>query len=168
VPNAAPSHALAPLRQASDVATARDVRSLGGLLPFVRPYRARVAAAALFLVLAAVSTLIFPVALKSLIDQGFIATDPGARVMLREHFFAFSPSASPRRFSAARCHMVSWLASESPPTCATPSAPTSCARARNSSETTQTGEVALAPDDRHNAGPDRRRLESVDGLARKR
>ena len=35
------------------------------------------------------STLVFPVALKSLIDQGFIATDPGARVMaLREHFFA--------------------------------------------------------------------------------
>ena len=68
---------------------ARNVRSLGGLLPFLRPYRMRIALAGLFLVLAAVSTLVFPVALKSLIDQGFVAADPGARVMaLREHFFA--------------------------------------------------------------------------------
>src|SRR6186713_2119674 len=111
VPNAVPSPALAPLRQAPDVATARNVRSLGGLLPFVRPYRARVAAAALFLVLAAVSTLVFPVALKSLIDQGFIAADPGARVMaLREHFFAlFAVGVALGVFSAARFYMVSWL-----------------------------------------------------------
>jgi ATP-binding cassette subfamily B protein len=111
VPNAVPSPALAPLRQAPEVATARNVRSLGGLLPFVRPYRARVAAAALFLVLAAVSTLVFPVALKSLIDQGFIATDPGARVMaLREHFFAlFAVGVALGVFSAARFYMVSWL-----------------------------------------------------------
>jgi len=111
VPNAVPSAALAPLRQAAIPASARNVRALGGLLPFVRPYRARVAAAALFLVLAAVSTLIFPVALKSLIDQGFIATDPGARVMaLREHFFAlFAVGVALGVFSAARFYMVSWL-----------------------------------------------------------
>ena len=111
VPNAAPSPALAPLRPAPEAATARNVRSLGGLLPFVRPYRARVAAAALFLVLAAVSTLVFPVALKSLIDQGFIAADPGARVMaLREHFFAlFAVGVALGVFSAARFYMVSWL-----------------------------------------------------------
>ncbi|TMG96361.1 MAG: ABC transporter, partial [Betaproteobacteria bacterium] len=60
-----------------------------GLLPFLRPYRGRIALAIVFLVLAAVSTLVFPVALKSLIDQGLVAADPGARVMaLREHFFA--------------------------------------------------------------------------------
>ena len=92
-------------------ATARDVRALAGLLPFVRPYRGRIAAAALFLVLAAVSTLVFPVALKSLIDQGFIAADPGARVMaLREHFFAlFAVGVALGVFSAARFYMVSWL-----------------------------------------------------------
>jgi len=111
VPNAVPSPALAPLRQAPDIATARNVRSLGGLLPFVRPYRARVAAAALFLVLAAVTTLVFPVALKSLIDQGFIAADSGTRVMaLREHFFAlFAVGVALGVFSAARFYMVSWL-----------------------------------------------------------
>ena len=41
----------------------RNVRSLSGLLPFLRPYRARIALAVVFLVLAAVSTLVFPVAL---------------------------------------------------------------------------------------------------------
>ena len=111
VPNAVPSSALAAPRQAPESASARDVRALGGLVPFVRPYRWRVAAAALFLVLAAGSTLVFPVALKSLIDQGFIAADPGARVMaLREHFFAlFAVGVALGVFSAARFYMVSWL-----------------------------------------------------------
>ncbi|HEY2188312.1 MAG TPA: ABC transporter transmembrane domain-containing protein [Caldimonas sp.] len=90
---------------------ARNVRALGGLLPFVRPYRVQIALAALFLLLAAVSTLIFPVALKSLIDEGFISTDPGARVMaLRDHFFAlFAVGVALGVFSAARFYMVSWL-----------------------------------------------------------
>jgi ATP-binding cassette subfamily B protein len=111
VPNAVPSPALAAPRTAPESARARNVRSLGGLVPFVRPYRGRVAAAALFLVLAAVSTLVFPVALKSLIDEGFIAADPGARVMaLREHFFAlFAVGVALGVFSAARFYMVSWL-----------------------------------------------------------
>jgi len=90
---------------------ARNVRSLSGLLPFLRPYRTRIAAAALFLVLAAVSTLVLPVALKSLIDQGLIAADPGARVLaLRGHFFAlFGVGIALGVFSAARFYMVSWL-----------------------------------------------------------
>jgi ATP-binding cassette subfamily B protein len=105
---AAPSFAV---RGPAATPPARNVGALGGLLPFVRPYRARIAAAALFLVLAAVSTLVFPVALKSLIDQGFVATDPGARVMaLREHFFAlFAVGVALGVFSAARFYMVSWL-----------------------------------------------------------
>ncbi|MEO6895360.1 MAG: ABC transporter transmembrane domain-containing protein, partial [Caldimonas sp.] len=99
-------------RQPADETPAtRNVRALRGLLPFVRPYRTRIAAAGLFLVLAAVSTLIFPVALKSLIDQGFISSDAGGRVMaLREHFFAlFAVGVALGIFSAARFYMVSWL-----------------------------------------------------------
>ena len=90
---------------------ARDVRSLSGLLPFLRPYRGRIALAALFLVMAALSTLAFPIALKSLIDQGLVATDPGERVMaLREHFFAlFAVGAALGLFSALRFYMVTWL-----------------------------------------------------------
>ena len=89
----------------------KAVRSLSGLVPFLRPYRGRIALAGLFLVLAALSTLVFPIALKSLIDQGFIATDPGARVMaLREHFFAlFGVGVALGVFSALRFYMVSWL-----------------------------------------------------------
>ncbi|MDP3610761.1 MAG: ABC transporter transmembrane domain-containing protein, partial [Rubrivivax sp.] len=90
---------------------ARSPRSLSGLLPFIRPYKGRVALAGVFLVLAAVSTLAFPVALKVLIDQGLVATDPGARAMaLREHFLAlFGVAAALGIFSAARFYMVSWL-----------------------------------------------------------
>ena len=89
----------------------KNVRSLGGLLPFLRPYRGRIALAVLFLVLAAVSTLVFPVALKSLIDQGLVATEPGERVMaLRNHFFElFAVGAALGIFSAARFYMVTWL-----------------------------------------------------------
>jgi ATP-binding cassette subfamily B protein len=92
-------------------APARNVKSLSGLLPFLRPYRGRIALAVVFLVLAAVSTLVFPVALKSLIDQGLVAADPGARVMaLREHFFAlFAVGAALGLFSALRFYMVTWL-----------------------------------------------------------
>jgi ATP-binding cassette subfamily B protein len=103
-PPAAPREA--PRREAG-----RSARSLSGLLPFMRPYRGRIAWAVFFLVAAAVSTLIFPVALKSLIDQGFVASDPGERVMaLREHFVAlFAVGAALGVFSAARFYMVTWL-----------------------------------------------------------
>ncbi len=95
----------------SPPAPARDVRSLSGLLPFLRPYRGRIVLAAVFLVLAAASTLVFPVALRGLIDEGFIASDSGSRVMaLREHFVAlFGVGIALGVFSALRFYMVSWL-----------------------------------------------------------
>jgi ATP-binding cassette subfamily B protein len=81
------------------------------LVPFLRPYRVTIGFAILFLVMAALSTLVFPVAMKSLIDQGFVSADPGARVMaLREHFFAlFGVGAALGVFSALRFYTVSWL-----------------------------------------------------------
>ncbi|HJV69605.1 ABC transporter transmembrane domain-containing protein [Ideonella sp.] len=86
-------------------------RSLSGLLPFLRPYRGRIVLALAFMVLAAVATLVLPVALKSLIDQGLVAAGPGERVMsLREHFGAlFAVGAALGLFSAARFYMVTWL-----------------------------------------------------------
>ena len=80
-------------------------------MPFLRPYRGRIALAGLFLVLAAMATLVFPLALRSLIDGGLEAVDKGAQVMaLREHFLAlFGVSAALGVFSAARFYMVSWL-----------------------------------------------------------
>lgn len=109
--SAAASPSLSPSQAPSVPAAGRSVRSLSGLLPFLRPYRGRIGSAIVFLVLAAVSTLVFPVALRSLIDQGFVAADPGERVMaMREHFFAlFAVGAALGLFSALRFYMVTWL-----------------------------------------------------------
>ncbi|MEO8123587.1 MAG: ABC transporter transmembrane domain-containing protein, partial [Burkholderiales bacterium] len=106
-----PTAAALPARRDGTNARARNVGPLRGLLPFLRPYRGRIALAFLFLLLAAVSTLVFPVALRVLIDQGMVATDPGERVMaLRSHFFElFAVGAALGVFSAARYYMVSWL-----------------------------------------------------------
>ena len=91
-------------------------RSLSGLLPFLRPYRGRIALAGLFLVLAALATLAFPLALRGLIDGGLVSGDTsnagkGAQVLsLRNHFFElFAVAAALGLFSAGRFYMVSWL-----------------------------------------------------------
>ncbi len=101
-------------------AKAPSPRSLSGLGPFLRPYRSRILLAALFLVMAAVTTLVFPLALRSLIDGGLMtgaagaavtATDNGSRVMaLRNHFIdLFAVAFALGVFSAGRFYMVSWL-----------------------------------------------------------
>ncbi|WP_343628482.1 ABC transporter transmembrane domain-containing protein [Roseateles sp.] len=81
------------------------------LWPFLRPYRGRIAAAIVFLMLAAGATLVFPIALRQLIDQGLVSADPGDRLMaLREHFFwLFATGAALGVFSAARFYAVTWL-----------------------------------------------------------
>ena len=96
---------------ASRAASKGSPRSLSGLLPFLRPYRGRIGLAILFLVMAAVATLVFPLALRSLIDGGLNASDKGAQLMgLRTHFFElFAVAAALGLFSAGRFYMVSWL-----------------------------------------------------------
>ncbi len=86
-------------------------RALSGLLPFLRPYRWRIVLALLFLVLAAGATLVFPLALRSLIDGGLVAAAPGERVLaLRTHFVElFGVAVALGFFSAARFYTVSWL-----------------------------------------------------------
>ena len=100
-----------PMPMPDDRAASATPRSLSGLLPFLRPYWGRITLALLFLVMAAVSTLLFPVALKSLIDQGVVAADPHARLMaLRGHFLAlFGVGAALGLFSALRFYAVTWL-----------------------------------------------------------
>ncbi len=90
-------------------------QSLSGLIPFLKPYRSRIALAGLFLVLAAVATLAFPWALRVLIDGGLqaggSAQDKGAQLLaLRGHFFdLFLVAVALGLFSAARFFTVSWL-----------------------------------------------------------
>ena len=90
---------------------ARSPRALRGLLPFLRPYRGRIALALLFLLGAAATTLALPVALKSLIDGGLVGGTTGERVLaLRGHFLAlFGVGVAMGVLSAARFYMVSWL-----------------------------------------------------------
>ena len=107
----------APAPAPSTAAARPPVKSLSGLLPFLRPYRGRIALAGLFLLLAALATLAFPLALRSLIDGGALALSPpgqaapdrGAQIMaLRGHFLAlFSVSVALGIFSAGRFYMVS-------------------------------------------------------------
>ena len=92
-------------------AKSQSPKSLSGLLPFLRPYRTQIALAGVFLVMAALASLAFPLALRSLIDGGLVQSDKGAQVMgLRDHFAAlFGVAVALGVFSAARFYMVSWL-----------------------------------------------------------
>ena len=91
-------------------------RSLSGLVPFLRPYWGRIGLAGFFLVMAAIATLVFPLALRSLIDGGLVNAsmsdaDKGEQLLnLRQHFFElFAVAAALGLFSAGRFYMVSWL-----------------------------------------------------------
>jgi len=95
----------------SERPASKQARSLSGLGPFLRPYRGRIVLALVLLVLAALATLAFPIALRGLIDAGFGASNPGERLMaLREHFLAmFGVGVALGIFSASRFYMVTWL-----------------------------------------------------------
>ena len=100
----------------SERAKGKSPKSLSGLVPFLRPYKGRIALAGFFLVMAAVSTLVFPLALRSLIDGGLVSADTSAAskgsqlMLLRTHFFElFGVAAALGLFSAGRFYMVSWL-----------------------------------------------------------
>jgi ATP-binding cassette subfamily B protein len=97
-------------------AKAKNPKSLSGLVPFLRPYKGHIALAGFFLVMAAVATLVFPLALRSLIDGGLVSGDTstagkaGQLMALRTHFFElFAVAAALGLFSAGRFYMVSWL-----------------------------------------------------------
>jgi ATP-binding cassette, subfamily B, bacterial len=99
----------------TDRAKAKSPKSLSGLLPFLRPYRGHIGLAIFFLVMAAVAMLVFPLALRGLIDGGLTGAmsdaDKGTKLMgLRTHFFElFGVAAALGIFSAGRFYMVSWL-----------------------------------------------------------
>jgi ATP-binding cassette, subfamily B, bacterial len=100
-----------PSATSANPSTKGQPQSLTGLLPFLKPYRWQISLALLFLVLAATATLIFPIALKNLIDAGFVAAEPGQRLMAMRGYFGglFAVAVALGFFSAARFYMVSWL-----------------------------------------------------------
>ena len=79
-PVAAEGPATAPSAKS---ARSRSIKPLVGLIPFVMRYRARVAAAVVALVVAALATLAVPIAVRRMIDNGFDAHRAG---LIDEYF----------------------------------------------------------------------------------
>ena len=94
-----------------DRPAATNPQSLSGLLPFLKPYRWQIGLALVLLVLAAATTLLFPWAIRHLIDSGFAPGDHSEQVMaMRGNFLLlFGVAVALGVFSAARFFTVSWL-----------------------------------------------------------
>ncbi|NMG68663.1 ABC transporter transmembrane domain-containing protein [Parazoarcus communis] len=99
------------LAAAPDVAPARQVSSLRGLLPFLRPYRARIALAFVLLCLGSATLLLVPLAFRDLIDFGFGSAGGQAPAgALDGHFLLlFALAAFWGVVVAARYYTVSWI-----------------------------------------------------------
>jgi len=83
-------------------------KSLSGLVPFLKPYRLALALAAVFLLLAAGTTLAFPWVLRQLIDQG-LTSGASAEQLSGNFLQLFGVAAALAVFSAGRYYTVSWL-----------------------------------------------------------
>jgi ATP-binding cassette, subfamily B, bacterial len=86
---------------------ARSLKPLRSLLPFVRPFRVRIALAGVALLVSSAATLSIPAALRALIDRGFSA----AQIALIAHYFLlFVLAAAVLGISTAiRFYFVTWL-----------------------------------------------------------
>ena len=85
---------------------------LSALLPFMRPYRSRVIAAAVSLLIAAAAALAIPVAFRQMIDLGFAAqgiAGQGARQVNLTFIALFGVAALLALGTAVRFYFVSWL-----------------------------------------------------------
>jgi ATP-binding cassette subfamily B protein len=87
---------------------AASPKSLTGLVPFLKPYRMALGFAALFLLLAAGTTLAFPWVLRQLIDQG-LSTGASAEQLSGNFLQLFGVAAALAVFSSGRYFTVSWL-----------------------------------------------------------
>lgn len=97
-----PEHNIAPDRERS-----RNVGALRGLLPFLRPYKARIGMALFALLMAAGATLAMPAAVRQVIDQGLSSERVAS---INQYFLALFLLASILAlFSALRFYLVAWL-----------------------------------------------------------
>jgi ATP-binding cassette subfamily B protein len=85
----------------------RSIAPLKALVPYLRPYRGRVVAALVALLVASAAMLSLPIALRHLIDQG-LASDSGDTI--NRYFGAFMAAAGVFGvFAALRFYFVTWL-----------------------------------------------------------
>jgi ATP-binding cassette subfamily B protein len=91
----------------SDRPRAKSLKPLATLWPFIRPHRRTLIAAMAALLIAAVAMLSLPVALRYLIDNGFIAQD----VTTVNRYFGWFLAAALvfSGFAALRYYLVTWL-----------------------------------------------------------
>jgi ATP-binding cassette, subfamily B, bacterial len=96
-----------PDTSAADRPKSRSLTPLRALLPYLRPYRARLAAALLALLVASAAMLALPIALRHLIDQGLAAHSTDT---INRYFVAFMAAAGVFGvFAALRFYLVTWL-----------------------------------------------------------
>ncbi|HEY8949154.1 MAG TPA: ABC transporter transmembrane domain-containing protein, partial [Rhizomicrobium sp.] len=88
-------------------AKSRSLAPLRTLLPFLRPFRFRIAAAISALIVSSGATLVLPAALRSLIDRGFSADQIAA---ISHYFLLFMLAAAVLGISTAiRFYFVTWI-----------------------------------------------------------
>jgi len=85
----------------------KSLRPLAALLPFLAPYRGRMAIALLALLVAAAAMLALPQALKNVIDEGFSAANAAA--VDRYFVLLLLAAAVFAAFAALRMYLVSWI-----------------------------------------------------------
>ncbi len=86
------------------------LKTLAGLLPFLMPYRSRIAAAAVALVIAASATLAIPYGFRQLVDLGFTTAGSAQAAHVNLYFIAlFAIACVLAMATAARFYLVSWL-----------------------------------------------------------
>ena len=92
---------------ATDRPRAKSLHPLRALLPFIKPYKAMMAAALGALLVATVSMLALPIALRQLIDHGLAAKDAST---INRYFIGFLAAAVIFGiFAALRFYLVTWL-----------------------------------------------------------
>src|SRR5690242_92916 len=85
----------------------RSLKSLRALVPFLMPFRYRIGAAVLALLVSSGATLVLPAALRSLIDRGFSA---GQIAAISHYFLLFMLAALVLGVATAvRFYFVTWL-----------------------------------------------------------
>jgi ATP-binding cassette subfamily B protein len=90
--------------------TPTRTQGLLSLSPFIKPYRWQVGFALLMLLAAAAATLVFPTALRKLIDGGLSSTSGNNPQDIAWYFaMLFGVAVALALFSGARFFMVSWL-----------------------------------------------------------
>jgi ATP-binding cassette subfamily B protein len=94
-------------RMVSGRQKSRSVRPLRQILPFLKPYRWRIAVAAVALIASSTAALVLPAAARGLIDHGFSAREAG---LIGKYFVAFIAVAAVMGLSSAtRFYFVTWL-----------------------------------------------------------